>query len=146
MFARDKIPDLANHHRPFALVVNTDPHDKPGQHWLAIFASTLGPYELFDSFGMPPSFYHLDFLEPTHSLNSIQSYSSSFCGQYCIYFLYLRSRNHSFQEIVSWLNKVYSPDKYVHDYVNSLHSKYVVLNPCHRIGQCSKIKCSFCYF
>lgn len=146
VFARDELPDLALENKPLALVLNTDPHDKPGQHWLAIYAPTEGPYELFDSFGLSPSFYALDFLEPTHSLHSLQSYSSSLCGHYCIYFIYLRSRGHSFHGIIEYLVRLYSTDRYIHEYINELCNRYQTLNPCHRKGQCSKIKCSFCYF
>ena len=35
--------------RPFALVYNTDPIDRKGQHWLAMFGPSDGPLELFDS-------------------------------------------------------------------------------------------------
>ena len=145
VFARDELPDLPMEKRPFALVINTDPHDKPGQHWLAIYAPIEGPYELFDSFGLAPSFYALDFVGPTHSLYSLQSYSSSLCGHYCIYFIYLRSREHSFQNIIEYLHRVLCPDRYILEYVHKLRECYLTLNPCHRTGQCSKIKCSFCY-
>ena len=58
MFARDELPDLMHMQQPFALVFNTDPHDKPGQHWLAIYGPSDGPLKFFfDSFGMPPSYY-----------------------------------------------------------------------------------------
>jgi len=30
VFARDELPDLSRAKRPFALVLNTDPKDKPG--------------------------------------------------------------------------------------------------------------------
>ena len=143
--ARDELPDRPMEKRSFALVINTDPHDKPGQHWLAIYAPTEGAYELFDSFGLSPSFYALDFLEPTHSLDSFQSYSSSACGHYCIYFIYLRSRYHSFNHISEYLHRVLCPDRYIIEYVHELSARYHALNPCHRTGQCSKIKCSFCY-
>ena len=146
VFARDELPDLLREKRPFALVFNSDPHDQPGHHWLAIYAATEGPLELFDSFGLSPSFYHLDFIEPTHSLNSFQSYSSSICGHYCIYFIYLRSQHHSFHEIIDNLHRMYSRDRYIHEYVSDLRQRYHTLNPCLRTGQCSKIKCSFCYY
>ena len=32
VYARDELPDLQHNERPFALVVNTHPKDKPGQH------------------------------------------------------------------------------------------------------------------
>jgi len=71
VFARDELPDytalLYHKERPFALVLNSDPRDKPGQHWLALFAPKNGPIELFDSFGQLPSYYSLDCLTFTFS-------------------------------------------------------------------------------
>ena len=55
VFSRDELPDLSSERRPFALVLNTDPRDKPGQHWLAIFGPFNKPIELFDSFGLSPA-------------------------------------------------------------------------------------------
>ena len=40
VFARDQVPRLdRSQQRPFALIVNTDPADKPGTHWLEFYAS-----------------------------------------------------------------------------------------------------------
>ena len=58
VFARDQVPKLdRSQRRPFALVVNTDPSDKPGTHWIAFFASAepnAAPLEMFDSYGLSP--------------------------------------------------------------------------------------------
>ena len=51
VFARDELPDLMHERRPWCLILNTDPKDKPGTHWLALYAAIAGPIELFDSFG-----------------------------------------------------------------------------------------------
>ena len=143
VFARDELPNLMRVTRPFALVFNTDPHNKPGQHWLAIYGPNNGPIELFDSFGMPPSFYGFtnSFI---HSNFSFQSLSSDLCGNYTLYFIYNRSRNISFKEIVSILHSFYVPDSHVKNYIISLQKAYRTLNPCHRTGQCCTSKCTFC--
>ena len=47
VFARDELPDLMQMQQPFAFVFNTDPHDKLGQHWLAIYKPSDGPLEFF---------------------------------------------------------------------------------------------------
>ena len=152
VFARDELPDLIKQERPFALVLNTDPRSKPGQHWLALFAPPEGQFELFDSFGMPPATYGLAHLNPIHSRISLQSPTSAYCGHYCIYFLYLRSHSrhstlhspNSFNSILDWLRKMHVPDHWVRNYVQALQHTYRVLNPCYCTGQCSKLKCSFC--
>ena len=53
VFVREQVlPVGRSQHRPFALVVNTDLADKPGEHWLAFFALAAGPtavrLEMFD--------------------------------------------------------------------------------------------------
>ena len=47
VYARDELPDLQHTDRPFALVFNTHPKEKPGQHWLAIYAFSNSPIEFF---------------------------------------------------------------------------------------------------
>ena len=143
VYARDELPILTNMQRPFALVFNTDPHNKPGKHWLAIYGPTNGPIELFDSFGMPPSYYQLS-NSFTYSTVSFQSYTSDLCGNYTIYFIYNRARNISFNDIVSILSSVSVPDIHVDSYVFELQKAYRTLNPCNRTGQCCSFRCSFC--
>ena len=43
-----------NTKRPCAIVVNTHPSDKPGEHWVAIYLKTNDKGEYFDSYGLPP--------------------------------------------------------------------------------------------
>ena len=38
-----------------AYVVNTDPHYKPGQHWVAMYLKG-GQGEYYDSMGLPPMY------------------------------------------------------------------------------------------
>jgi len=45
-FSVDTMPS-----KPHLLVCNTDPSDKPGQHWVCIYVDDDGRGEFFDSFG-----------------------------------------------------------------------------------------------
>ena len=145
VFARDQIPqDLEQQQRPFALIFNTDPADKPGQHWLALYGPKDGPLELFDSFALHPSLYSFDAYSLVYSTTPLQSTSTATCGHYCLYFLYLSSHNRPFNLIVNMAKAALSPDHYVFSYVQHLQFVYRVLNPCHCSGQCSQIKCLFC--
>ena len=143
VFTRDQLPDLHHMQRPFAVGFNTDPNNKPGQHWLSIFGPNEGPLEFFDTFGMPPSYYGLTSLF-TYSLISFQSYSSDLCGYYTLYFIYHRSRNISFIKIILLLKSISVPDTHVKNYVLSLQKAYRLINFCHRTGRCCTFKCSFC--
>ena len=144
VFARDQVPDLVTLPRPFALVFNTHPSDRPGEHWLAIYGPRKGRVELFDSFGLPLSFYGLESLDLAHHRYSLQSYSSSLCGHYCILYIYSRSHGISLSNIVHSLLEHRSIDSFVLDYVRNLRIKCNAINPCLRTGQCCKIKCLFC--
>ena len=141
-FARDKIPELSHQQRPCALVFNSDTSDKPGQHWLALYMSSSSKdIELFDSYGLPLSYYDLDF--PFHvrsSSRSIQSVDTSVCGHYCIMFLLYRSSGHSFMTSILQIENKFS-DKTVASTVLELASfTYHLSLNLYRYGQRSSIK------
>ena len=79
-------------------IVNTDPSNKPGTHWVAFFmeksnkqiSSTL---EFFDSYGLHPSAYSFNVtnFNIIYNKETLQSISSNVCGHYCMLYLYLRS-------------------------------------------------------
>ncbi|GFU88482.1 uncharacterized protein TNCV_3354211 [Trichonephila clavipes] len=54
VYPSDKIPKVK---KKAALVVNTDPHDEEGSHWLAMYIQDEKTIEFFDSYGFPPSVY-----------------------------------------------------------------------------------------
>ena len=74
-------------------IVNTDPSDRPGEHWVAVFFHDNKEAYYFDSYGLPPwNNEILDFLEKNSSRwtfndHQIQSFYSRLCGQYCIFTL-----------------------------------------------------------
>ena len=55
VFAADTLPDpsVVAHAAPTSLVVNYDPHELPGSHWVACRISRRVA-EWFDSFGLAP--------------------------------------------------------------------------------------------
>ena len=110
VFARDELPDLIREIRPWCLILNTDPKDKPGTHWLALYVQTDGRIEFFDSFGLSPVTYSLDSLDPLHLLYSFQSPTSFVCGHYCIVYIYLCSHNKSLNQIFHFLLNISNRD------------------------------------
>lgn len=60
VLSSDWIPDFSRIPRIFALVLNIDHHDKPGQHWLAINGPRNLRLYLFDLFGMLAVYYKRD--------------------------------------------------------------------------------------
>ena len=144
VFARDELPDLTRKIRPWCLILNTDPNDQPGTHWLALYAPAARSIELFDSFGFSPSMYSLDYIDPLHSSYSLQSLSTSICGHYCIVYIYLRSHNYSLYHIVDMLTDISNRDEWLKQYIYNMEIRLRILNPCHRTSQRCKLQCQFC--
>ncbi len=80
------------------MVLNTDSHEKPGEHWLAIYVDENGFGEFFDSYANNPERFGLiNYLNKncriwTYNKQIIQG-NSNFCGYYCVLFLLFRARN-----------------------------------------------------
>jgi len=122
VFARDKLPTRVNY--PSCFIFNTDNHDKPGTHWLAIFYDKYGNCDFFDSYGNHPSFFKLtNYLNMTsktwkHNNKCIQA-QSEYCGYYCLLFLFLRCRNSSAIFFKYFSKKPTVNDKLVMKLINS---------------------------
>ena len=118
VFSIDNLPD-----NPRLLVCNTDPSDKPGRHWIAIYVGEDGHGDFFDSFGRRPSCYfecymNRNCLSWNFNDRQLQSIVSKFCGHYCIYFCILRSRGVDMRKIVrSFSSDTGLNDMLVHTYV-----------------------------
>jgi hypothetical protein len=91
------------------IVINTDPHDGPGQHWVALFCDIRPELEFprvtyFDSYAMSPepevktlmkrwkkqwdaTGLHKQGMKLTYNKTRHQ-YKDSECGMYCLYFHY----------------------------------------------------------
>lgn len=91
--------------QPGAYVINTDNHDEPGSHWVAVYDNGR-VVEYFDSYGRAPTDPRLlKFLGMNYSFNSIvlQRLLTNACGFYCVYFLLHRVRGVSANSIVQVL-------------------------------------------
>lgn len=105
VFPSNKIPKKIETF-PAAFVANTDPSNKPGQHWVALYFPNAKEGEFFCSYGRPP---HVKFIPNNCTVNiwnqkRIQGFLSSTCGQYCIYFLTKRSQGLSMEQIINQFN------------------------------------------
>ena len=96
--------------KPSVCIINTDPCDEPGSHWVAVFIKSNSEAELFDSYGLLSlseelvtklkTFSHVEF-----NTTTLQGFSTV-CGQYCLVYLLLRSRGFSLKKIVKLLSIV----------------------------------------
>ena len=103
VFACDRLPARLPPRRPLMLICNTDPHNKPGEHWIAIYVDSRGEY--FDSYGMETPLIFKTFLNRYCSSwirNNVQLQSviSSFCGHYCVFYCLLKSLKYDMKSIL----------------------------------------------
>jgi len=110
---------------PYAVVINTEPHDDGGRHWVAVFVESRDRVEYFDSYACLPNSniasFLLRFPHVLRNTERLQSLTSTVCGHYCIFFLTKRCSRRSFAQIVKSL-KAERPrtDRYVATYVSHL--------------------------
>jgi hypothetical protein len=116
VFPIDKLPHKLPPRRPLLLVCNTDPHDKPGDHWVVLYIDIIGEY--FDSFAqyVPRTFQlYLDKYCNTVTVNNkiLQSVMSAYCGHFCIFYCLMKTLSYSMSDIVD----AFTSDTALNDYI-----------------------------
>lgn len=126
-FASDEI-DSIQVPFPSSYILNYDPRNEPGSHWVAVYYDTHGQAEYLDSYGLPPMIESINtFLERNstswrYNEKLIQGFQSRVCGHYCIFYLLHRYRNLSMEDIVHMFGKdLNQNDKEVLDFVEELY-------------------------
>lgn len=124
VFASDKVPVKIESY-PAGIVINTDPSDQPGKHWLALFVDSEKRAEYFDSFGRQPELPSILRLLKTSCVSyecsgaRVQGFFSSVCGHYSVYFLLERFGGVSMREILEKFDADYEEnDILVTDWIN----------------------------
>ena len=106
-----------------AYVLNTDPHYKPGQHWVAVYLKG-GRGEYYDLLGLPPMYVEfVDFLPKKWTFNNrtVQNVISEYCGHHCIYYLCNRLKGQTMRKIVNTFGDDFVVnDAVVRDYVDEI--------------------------
>ena len=110
VFACDQLPKLPIKVKPAALVINTDPSYRSGQHWLSVYIDKYGVGSFFDSFGNPPTYAHFSesinvFLKRNcttiqHSARQVQDVCTAVCGQHCVFFLYHMDTGQDYDKVM----------------------------------------------
>ena len=122
---RNKLPQFENR-RPSVYVINTDHSTGPGQHWVCVFLEPNGKAEYFDSFGLPPTHAAIHGFIVRNSVASyrfnqklLQSLTSSTCGLYVLYYVFMKSRGASLWRIqqVFDVNNLWANDRRVRSLV-----------------------------
>lgn len=126
-FPADKISiNSLNSPFPQSMVINFDPSNEKGTHWVAIFAESPRSVEYYDSLGIwPPlneniSLFLSEFKLIHFNPYAFQSIRSKNCGKHAIFFLYNRSLGKSLDQILDFLSKISSSgvDRFVNNFVD----------------------------
>ena len=96
-------------------IVNMDPLDRPGRHWLAISTHSGNVWEVMDSFALPLESYEtteplLDWLKRQwkyviYNGQSLQLIYSNSCDDYALFYLKDRVRGQSMNEFLRRFSK-----------------------------------------
>ena len=131
ILAIDEVQDynLSRCLEPYSLIVNTDKRSGTGKHWLALYKPSghNQPIEIFDSLGKPLCKPLVDMIEKdelSFKINQrrVQAYFSDTCGYYVLHYLFLRSQNISFDNILNNLgNNLQQNDQMVKAFVHSIY-------------------------
>ena len=108
--AIDQLPTHIDHF-PSAFIINTDEHDEPGEHWVAVYFPESTKAEFFDSYGHLPSYFDerlVYFLQKANSViyNTVklQGPLTPVCGQYCLFYIMHRERGIPADILLTHLN------------------------------------------
>ena len=88
-------------------IINLDDSIGNGTHWVSCFDDSKdNRIEYFDSYGLKPpeiisgNYYYI------YNSSQLQSYESKACGYYCLFYIYQRSHNMNFYEIIKQFSLV----------------------------------------
>jgi len=120
-YPKDLIPKRKFNNLPIALIINTHPSNKSGEHWVALFITNDNKAEYFDSFGREPFKEIFEFVKLfniktiIYNRQIVQCLFSSNCGAYCIIYLKSRCNGISFKDFLS----IYTNDRCLNDLITT---------------------------
>lgn len=129
VFPCDRIPSISK--VPAGLVINTDPSQKPGEHWVAVHIDDDWNGTYFDSYGFPPLVKEItDFLDyntktwyfNTYQLQSMHPSSNS-CGHFCVLFITILLKGGHLVDLIGYFNSI---NTYNNRLQNDDISKFIV--------------------
>lgn len=128
-FAFNEYPQIRNY--PISFIINTQPRNMRGEHWLAVFIDSYKNAYFFDSYGQAPSFYKLDQLILRGSSNYYYNQkrlqgNQPYCGLYCLFFLIAAAKNNIQLFLNKFNSNLYSNDIFINNnyfnYLNKINS------------------------
>ena len=119
VYSSDTLKEIKE--KPNLIICNTDPSNKPGEHWVLFFFSE-NSVDFFDSLGRDIKYYGSVFLNFIANFANnykqcnkrTQPIESDLCGQYCLYYAFAKCYGFSMEEIIDNIPNY----KYVVEFVN----------------------------
>ena len=109
-----------------AIIVNLDPANLPGSHWVCLYLRKHHYAEFFCSYGTMPPQACLELLQLCHcqiKINTVTFQEDTFvCGQYCLFYILSRSRGIPMHKILHNLDVPYN-DPLMHNFVKRIYPK-----------------------
>lgn len=92
VYALDTLPIKPEERRPLAYIVNTAPSYTRGEHWICMYFPVNDFPEFFDSYAFSPHPEFVAFMGGHYRKSNtwLQGFLSTVCGQYCIFYIYMR--------------------------------------------------------
>lgn len=147
VFAADQVPWTTLQRLPqWSIIINTDPIDKPGQHWVAALKRHNKCF-FFDSYGKRPTTYQPRLWRMLNQCKAndkdYQQTYSTVCGDYCLLFLRLFTTKDFDTNDFSYLEKIgfdedddEGNDKLVH---KTVHQWFPRILNVEKHNQCSRL-------
>lgn len=114
---------------PCSVIINLDSSKQKGSHWVCIHIDVQEKAEYFDSYGFPPtnpefvSFMLKNSKIWTYNTCGLQDYFSSVCGNYCIVYLYFKTRHYTMRDFLG----LFSNDRLNNDsLIRYLYNKLIM--------------------
>ena len=121
-FPCDLLPSLKK--CPTALIVNLDPHEKQGSHWITLYVEKDQIF-YFDSLALPVSScivksFLKNFKIVKRNVRLYQSPLSKTCAHHCISLIYYLSQGYSIFKYITLLDSINNTDLFVTKIVNNM--------------------------
>jgi hypothetical protein len=125
-YPSDGLPEPKSIQYPSAFIVNLDPHQFKGSHWIAIHVKRMNEEACyFDSLALPINEMINDsFLKKFPSVRrnakAYQSPLNDTCAHHCISYIYFSSIGYDFNQYLKLLDTKYNPDLFVQTIMNKM--------------------------
>ena len=113
IYSKDTFNDYEIKEKSSFIICNTDPSDKPGEHWILFFCNENESVDFYDSLGRDITYYGTEFYNfVTKKISNgwhyckerTQPIGTSLCGEYCMYYVLMKCTGYEMSKIIKSMN------------------------------------------